>query len=128
MILATLRPRAGETVSADVLIDTLWSERPPASASKALSGLRVGVAELIDPANRTGGVIQPVRGAIAWQSTGTGSISLVSRSSGNGSRPARGLSTRRCSGSARPSTISVAGRAAADLRYETAFSADASRL
>src|SRR5690349_11363541 len=38
MVLAALALRIGETVSADVLIDTLLGERPPPTASKALSG------------------------------------------------------------------------------------------
>src|SRR6185503_14868866 len=53
MILATLALRAGETVSADVLIDTLWSERPPATASKALQVYVSELRKLLDPANRT---------------------------------------------------------------------------
>src|SRR5690242_286751 len=43
MILAALGLRAGEAVSTDVLIEALWSDRPPPTATKAL---QVYVSEL----------------------------------------------------------------------------------
>jgi DNA-binding SARP family transcriptional activator/class 3 adenylate cyclase len=57
MILAALALRLGEVVSVDALIDTLWGEKPPATATKAL---QVYVSELrraVEPERRTHGVI-----------------------------------------------------------------------
>src|SRR6266566_1037610 len=48
-LLAVLLLRAGEPVSADVLIDALWSDDPPASAATSLQGYVSQLRKLLGP-------------------------------------------------------------------------------
>src|SRR5215204_5236321 len=48
-LLALLALNANRVVSTDQLIDALWGERPPATASVALYGLVSGLRKLLEP-------------------------------------------------------------------------------
>jgi DNA-binding SARP family transcriptional activator/class 3 adenylate cyclase len=49
MILAALALRRGEVLSSDELIDTLWGDRPPATAAKALQVYVSELRKLVEP-------------------------------------------------------------------------------
>src|SRR4051812_14582769 len=53
-LLALLALNAGEPVSRDRLIDSLWGERPPATAVTALHGYVSNLRKAIEPARGAG--------------------------------------------------------------------------
>ena len=60
-LLALLALNANRVVSTDQLIDALWGERPPATASVALYGLVSGLRKLLEP-DHAGAVVTKAPG------------------------------------------------------------------
>ena len=84
MILALLALRLGEVVSSDRLIDAVWGERPPVTASKALQVYVSELRKLVEPDRSTPTVVvtQPPGYRLGVSPTG----STCRGSSGSGSR------------------------------------------
>jgi DNA-binding SARP family transcriptional activator/class 3 adenylate cyclase len=128
MVLATLALRVGETVSADVLIDVLWGERPPPTAHKALQVNISQLRKILDTGRGERNVIQTTPGGYRLD-LAPDALDLT-RFEQLWERARQDLAA---AGHDVVETLRQAlslwrGDALSDLRYEQAFEADAARL
>lgn len=129
MLLAALALRIGETVSADVLIDVLWGERPPPTAAKALQVNVSQLRRLLEPKRDAGGVIQTTPGGYRLV-LGSDALDLAQfERQWESGRVALESDAVDDAVAALGDALSMwRGDALSDLRYEQAFEADAARL
>jgi DNA-binding SARP family transcriptional activator/class 3 adenylate cyclase len=129
MILAMLALRPGQVVSTDALIDALWGERPPATATKALQVYVSELRDRVEPQRSTPTVVishpPGYRLGIEAYQTDLGGFEQLWE---------RGRSAL-ATGEASEAAVALAEAAAlwrgqplGDLAYESAFEADAARL
>ena len=129
MIMAMLALRPGQVVSTDTLIDALWGERPPATATKALQVYVSQLRDRVEPQRSTPTVVishpPEYRLGIEAHQTDLGEFEQLWESGRSA------LQAGEASEAAAVLAEAVAlwrGQPFGDLAYESAFEADAARL
>jgi DNA-binding SARP family transcriptional activator len=129
MILAMLALRPGQVVSTDALIDALWGERPPATATKALQVYVSELRDRVEPQRSTPTVVTShppgYRLGIEAHQTDLGGFEQLWE------RGRSMLAAGEASAAAAALTEAAGlwrGQPLGDLAYEPAFEADAARL
>lgn len=129
MILAALGLSSGEVVSTDRLIDTVWGERPSASAGKALQVYVSQLRNAVESERKAPSVIvtQPPGYALALPSQAV-DLRVFERLWAEGRRLRAGDDVERAAEALSGALSLWRGPPLADLTYVDAFAQDVSRL
>ncbi|MDX6637741.1 MAG: hypothetical protein QOJ01_1252, partial [Solirubrobacterales bacterium] len=131
-LLALLLLRAGEPVARDVLIDALWGERPPATASTALHGYVSQLRKAIEPTRSAGEapslLVTREPGYALLAEPGQIDVELFRQLASAGRERLGARESDAAAAMLREALALWRGPALADLAGEPAVAADAARL